>query len=149
LGEHGAVGRDVRLSRWTALALLLLLAHAALIVLDARAMNLATDESNYLHCGHIILHHGWLTEGAIYQGPLPLYANQLFIGDFPSGGLKDAVAQHELVFRGRLGTLPFALLSAAILFVWARRLFGDSGGLLTLLLHVSNPLLLGYGSLML
>ena len=127
---------------------LLLLVHALLIVLDGRAMGCTTDEPNYFNGARIILRHGWVTETTLFQGPLPLFANQLFVPDFPSGGFTSS-AQRGLMVRGRWGTLPFALLSAALVFVWARRLFGDAGGLFALVVHALNPLLLGYGSLML
>ncbi len=150
---HAARGRP-RLPRRVALAAgLLLLVHALLIVLDARAMGRTTDEANYFNSARVILRHGWVHESTLFQGPLALYANQLFVGlpggAFPSGGLVDFARQRELVLRGRLGTLPFALLGAVLVFLWARALFGDAGGLLALLLHALDPVLLGYSSLML
>lgn len=156
--DAGASGVDARatrvrprLSRRVALAAGLLLAvHALLIVLDARAMGRTTDEANYFNSARVILRHGWVHESTLFQGPLALYANQLFVGnEFPSGGLVDFARQHELALRGRLGTLPFALLGAVLVFLWARALFGDAGGLLALLLHALDPVLLGYSSLML
>lgn len=127
------------------LAGLLLLVHASLIVLSARSVSVVGDEFNYFHVGRVILRHGFAHEYTRNQGPLPLYANQLFVPDFPSGGLDTVAPDAELLFRGRLGTLPFALLMAALVFLWARKLFGDAGGLLALLVHALDPLLLGYG----
>ncbi len=152
--DERAAAVNAPLARRTAFAAaLLVLVHVLLIVLDARAMGLATDESSYFGCGRVILRHGWVHEATRFQGPLGLYANQLFLepfgGEFPPGGLTGTGGEHEPILRGRLGTLPFALLSALLVFVWARRLFGDAGGLLALLLHTLHPVLLGYSSLML
>src|SRR5690349_12324999 len=95
-------------------AALLLAVHAVLIVASGRATGATVDESNYFNCGHIILEHGWVHQATVFQGPVPLYANQLLVGDFPSGGYDGRHTPHELLERGRLGTLPFALLSAVL-----------------------------------
>ena len=127
----------------------LLVVHSWLIVADGRAMDTATDESSYFNSGNIILRHGWKHIFTVFQGPVPLYANQLFVPDFPRGGYDAHETPHDVLERGRLGTLPFALLSAALVFLWARTLFGEAGGLFALLVHALNPLLLGYGSMIL
>jgi len=134
-------------------AAVLLLVHALLIVGDARAMGPVTDEFNYFHAGHVLVEHGCAHPATLYQGPLAQMANQVFVthfgGEYPKGGFNSVGPDRAVLFRGRLATLPFALLSAVLVFAWARRLFGDAGGLLALLVHALNPLLLGYGSLML
>jgi len=128
-------------------ALALIAAHVFLLVWNARVMGRTTDEVYYLNGGHILLRHGWVHETTVVQGPLPLYANQLFVGKFPPGGYDGGDDQAELLWRARLGTLPFAVLAAVLVFLWARSVFGDSGGLLALAFHVANPLMLGYGAL--
>ena len=130
-------------------ALALIAAHVFLLISNARTMGGTTDETVYLNAGRIILRHGWVHESTLRQGPLPLYANQLFVGEFPGGGYRGGHEQKELLWRGRLGTLPFAVLAAVLVFLWARSAFGDSGGLLALLFHVANPLIIGYGALVL
>ncbi len=131
------------------LAALLVLAHGSLVVLEARALGCTTDESSYINAGRIILRHGWVDERTRYQGPLALVANQLFVGSFPSGGYQRRAGQEGLLFRARLATLPFALLGACLVFLWARAAFGDPGGLLALALYALDPLLIGYGGTLL
>src|SRR5262249_49130480 len=135
-----------RLSRRTAvLAGLLLLLHAALLTLDARVSGAATDEPAYFHAARIIHERGWVHPQTWLPGPPPLFANQLLVPALPPEEL--AHEQPDAVlFRARLGMLPFALLSAALVFLWAWRLFGEAGALLALVLHALNPLMLGYGA---
>ncbi len=130
-------------------AALLLLVHALLIVAGSKAMAATTDEPTYLNSGRVILRHGFVHAATVLQGPVPLYANQLFVGDFPAGGYDARCTGRAVLERGRLGTLPFALLSAALVFLWARMLFGEAGGLFALLLHALNPLMLGFASTLL
>src|SRR5262245_514805 len=113
------IPRGVRL-----VAAALLAVHALLIVADGRATDAAIDEDGYINSGSIILRHGWKHNATVLQGPIPLYANQLFMRDFPRGGFIIGETPHVVLERGRLGTLPFALLSAALVFLWARALFG-------------------------
>ena len=152
--EERALPAASTLPRRVALvAVLLLCLQVLAIVLDARAMGMTADESSYFNSGRIILRHGWVHLATRFQGPLGFFANQLFVepfgGEFPPGGLSDFDAQRELILRGRLGTLPFALLASVLVLVWARRLFGDGGALLALLVVAFHPVLLGYSSLML
>jgi len=130
-------------------AALLFLVHALLIVADGKAMGVTTDEGTYFNSGRVILLRGFVHTATVLQGPVPFYANQLFVRDFPPAGFDPRKSPHEVLEQGRLGTLPFALLSAALVFLWARMLFGEAGGLFALLLHALNPLLLGFGSLIL
>lgn len=52
-----------------------------------------------------------------------------------------------LVTLGRWMCIPFVLLGSCICFLWARELYGDLGGCITLLLWVFCPYVLGHGSL--
>lgn len=128
---------------------LLLLAHALLILAGSKAMGITTDEGTYFNSGRVVVLHGFVHTATVLQGPLPLYANQLFVRDFPPGGFDPRKSPHAVLEQGRLGTLPFALLSAVIVFLWARMLFGEAGGLFALLVHALNPLMVGFGSLLL
>jgi hypothetical protein len=112
-------------------------------------MGTATDEASYFNSAHIVVHDGWAHESTVLHGPVPFYANQLFVGDFPSGGYDARTTPHSVIERGRLGTLPFALLSSILVFLWARALFGEAGGLFALLLAALNPLMVGFGALVL
>jgi 4-amino-4-deoxy-L-arabinose transferase-like glycosyltransferase len=126
----------------TALALLLL--HALLVVWSAWEGPVTTDENNYFNGGRLILTEGFVHDYALYQGPVPLAANQLFAPENAGQNLRE---DRVLKLRARLGTLPFALLSAALVYLWARHLFGERGALLALLLHALSPLMIGYGAL--
>ncbi len=144
--EEPPSGPEPRRKRVIAgLALGLLLAHAALVISTARYLGCTSDESHYFNEGRIIVRHGWAHELTWLQGPLPLVANQLFVRSFPPGGYVRG-SDPGLLLRGRLGTLPFALLAAALVFLMARAAFGELGGLLALALHALNPLLIGYAA---
>ena len=87
--------------------------------------------------------------GRIFPAPDPvawrdaevwLMGNDWFYG--PGG---DAA---ELSARGRLYCGGFAVALGALVWAWARRLFGPLGGMLSLLLFVLNPTVLANGALM-
>jgi tetratricopeptide (TPR) repeat protein len=54
----------------------------------------------------------------------------------------------SMLFRGRAASGLLAVILGALVWLWARRLFGPAGGLLSLLLYVLNPTVLGNGALM-
>lgn len=131
-------------SRPSRTAWLLLLVHALLVAWSAWEGPVTTDENNYFNGGHLILTQGFVHDYALYQGPVPLAASQTFCS---TKGLTDLREERVVKWRARLGTLPFALLSAWLVYLWARRLFGEAGALLALSLHALNPLMIGYGAL--
>lgn len=143
---ESARGSDSGPVSW--LALVLVLAHLALALSGGRATGATIDEPGYFNSGRILLRHGCVTDQSRIQGPLALMANQLFVDEFPPGGLRER-GPREALLRGRLGTLPFALLTMLVVFVWARMLFGVRGGILALAFAALDPLLLGYDGLLL
>lgn len=125
-------------------AFLLLLVHALLVVWSAWEGPVTTDENNYFNGGHLILSQGFVHDYALYQGPVPLVASQTFTS---VPGISDLREDRVLKWRARLGTLAFALVSAGLVYLWARHLFGEPGALLALALHALSPLMVGYGAL--
>ena len=146
VSESPSIARPVLASHWRrTIVLLLLVVQALLVVGVARRTGCTTDEPQYLNAARIILRHGWAHERTILQGPLALYANQLFVGEFPAGGFVSAAeGAGELLARARLGTLLFVLPGTWLVYAWSRRLFGDLGGLLSLLFLVLHPLWLAH-----
>lgn len=130
------------------LACLILSIFGCVVVATMAALAATADEPNYLDAGHTILAKGWVTENTRLHGPLPFYANQLLIGVHSAEGATLANLDPELLFLGRLGMLPFALLTGALVFLWARQVFGNTGGLFALCCYVTNPLMIGYGALL-
>jgi hypothetical protein len=54
----------------------------------------------------------------------------------------------EMLWRGRIASALLALALGALVWATARRLFGDAGGMLALVLYVLNPTILANGALM-
>ena len=138
---------DRRLSGrvWLA-AVALLVTHALLVLFASRAMGATTDEPKYVNAGRLIRLEGWREEITRYHGPIPFWCNQLFVTEFPTGGYMPS-EDHRVLFESRLGTLPFAILGGLLVFLWSSRVFGKSGGLLSLAFYALNPLVIGYGAL--
>lgn len=80
---------------------------------------LATDKSNYMQNWSYALSFYQLNHGVIEQ----------------------------LTFRSRLVTLALSLVLGIFIFLWSRDLYGDKGGLLSLLLYVFVPIVLSYSRL--
>lgn len=125
------------------LAAALLALHAAMLASLAGVLPWTVDERFWLHAGR------YLRETGEYQPvqtwlhpPLVFLASQLgaWLGA-PAGDL-DA---YRVV--GRLGVIPFALATGALVFVLARRWFGPGAGLAALVLHVCNPAILSFAAL--
>jgi hypothetical protein len=114
------------------LALGLLALHVVLLLIGARSLGCTVDEPNYFAAGHLIETRGYVHEVTVLQGPVPLAATRWFAGEFPEGGLVRDPVDEDLLFRGRLGTIPFALLLAVVALLWSRALFGERGALLVL-----------------
>ncbi|MBL8898094.1 MAG: glycosyltransferase family 39 protein [Planctomycetes bacterium] len=125
---------------WSAL---LLLAHLAALLPLARQTPVTTDEPVLFGGGRVILEQGWDDPYTRFQGPLPLYANQIFARDRSLADLGQ-----ETIARGRYGLLFFAALGGLVLALWAREAFGPSAQLLVLCAWAPQPLLLGYGALL-
>lgn len=122
---------------------LLLLAHFAALIPLARETPVTVDEPVLFGGGRVILEQGWGDPYTRFQGPLPLYANQLFARDRSLADLGQ-----ETIVRGRYGLLGFALLLGLVLCLWAREAFGPAAALLVVCAWAPQPLLLGYGALL-
>lgn len=53
---------------------------------------------------------------------------------------------HNLTLA-RMGMLPFYLLGGIVIYLWSRRLYGQSAGLLSLLVYVFSPMLTGHAGI--
>jgi len=127
------------------LALLLLGAFTLLVVAGMRVGGQVGDESHYVRSGGLIESDGWEEPITRVHGPLLYLFSGLLVGERPA--LERTAGIDPLVlFRARLGLLPFGLASAAVVFLWARRVFGNAGGLLALALTCFHPVFLGYSS---
>lgn len=126
----------------------LLVVHAALVVVLMATLDRTADETSYLGAGHAILASGWEHEITRLHGPLPILANQIFATEFPAEWFELRTIDPGVIFRGRLGMLPFALIAGLVTYAWSTRLYGVGGGILSLALFVSSPLMLGYGGLL-
>ncbi len=132
---------------WLA-ALVLVAVYTLLAVLEMRQVDATVDEPTYFNTGRLIVTEGWSHPLTRLHGPLPYYLNQALVGDFPPGGYDPSKDHADLLFRGRLGLLPFGWIGALVVFLWSRRLFGDRGALFSLSLYTLNPLIIGYSGLL-
>ncbi len=143
--EHG----ERRPTRGVVLvALAFVLVYTVLTVVQMRVVGDTVDETSYFNSGRLIREAGWIHPLTRLHGPLPYYANQLFVGAFPDGGWEEAEDPGALLFRGRLGLLPFGWLTAWVLFTWTRRVWGDRAGLLSLALFALHPTWIAYSGLL-
>ncbi len=128
--------------------LFVLVAFTGLAVGSMALVDQTVDEPKFVDGGRYILRAGWDHPLARLHGPLPYYATQIAVGEFPPGGYRALEDPRPLLFRGRLGFLPFGWLGIAVVFLWGRRLYGNVGALLAVGLYGLHPLILGYGALM-
>jgi len=142
-GSFPAVGRGT----WIGLALLLAF-YTLLTVWEMATLDATADEPTYFNSGRIIAVEGWEQPITRLHGPIPYYANQLFVGEFPRGGYRVKDDDRGLLLRGRLGTLPFGWLALAVVFAWSLCAFGPRGALVSAGLFALNPLLLAFGGLL-
>ena len=157
-------------SRVATLAAVALVAVAVLrIAATYPVLNQAYDEPAHIACGM-----EWLDKGTFQMEPqhppLPrvmaalgpyLAGSRLpevkFAGGDRSNGYDFYTAGNEILYaRGqywrnltlaRLGTLPFLVIAAWVVFVWARSLGGDWMGVLAVFLLTTLPIILGYCTL--
>lgn len=158
--------RDPRRLLVSAGAALLVLAHATLAISSMAVKSVTYDEAAHLPAGLAMLETGTdrlnpqhpplvkllagaaaatlepevpLGGEAYRQGRQWAFGRQLL---FASGN-DDA----ELLFRGRLPMVGLSVLGGVAVFVWARRRFGDGGGLFSLALYAFSPTVLAHGRL--
>ncbi|MEM7311240.1 MAG: glycosyltransferase family 39 protein [Planctomycetota bacterium] len=126
----------------------LLALFAGLAAGAAAQLEETADERLLWKSGRSIVNTGeWVVRETTFQGPLPLYGNQLLTRSPAEWSDDGPVFTDELRTRARLGMLPFGLLAGVLVFRLARRLFGDAGGLLALATFALHPLMFGYGAL--
>ena len=134
-----------------AAAFVLVALYTWLSVVQMAVVGATADEPGYFLAGRLIRTEGWESPITYLQGPIPFCANQLFAG---GDEMLDPTLKHwdeesdATLFRARLGLLPFGWLCALVVFVWARRAFGNAGGLLALALFALNPITIGYSGLL-
>ncbi len=114
-----------------------------------------SDESIYMLTGRQLLMEpeqglaaNWENPKLLFQGPVALIFGQTFLHSAPLEEMTRARQERSVLFLGRLGLLPFGLLAALGVYLWARKAFGAAGGLLSLGFFCLDPLMQGYGSLM-
>lgn len=141
--------------RWWVAALLLV--HVALAGWGALRTSVTFDENFHLPAGLMILERGNYT-GSVAQPPLPkvLYAlpalalgarlptpAAMVSGDEGTVGesfMRVNAARYGLVFlAGRMVGLLFSVLLGALVWWWARSLYGPAGGALSLALYALAP----------
>ncbi len=123
----------------------ILAAHLAVLAVLAHVTPWTTDEGSYLAAGMALRQElRFDAFSTILHGPLPFYSNQLC---FPEGvaATPEAVIAHKL--DARLGMLPLAALAAIGTALLARTWFGRRAALGALVLHTTNPIVLGHGCL--
>jgi 4-amino-4-deoxy-L-arabinose transferase-like glycosyltransferase len=149
----------LRSSAAPVLAAAILVLFAGCIVTLSRIFSQTVDEPVHIAAGM-----QWLDRGAYNYSrlnpPLPRVAAAFlpFLAGQRSRGLPDAVAEgNSLLYqsgrysfnlsRFRLGNLPFFLLSAAVVFVWTRRIAGDPPAVSAVASFAALPPVLGNAAL--
>lgn len=160
---------NMRRKAMLACAACLLVVHAALLAMSAARYSPVRDEVGHLPAG---ISHWRFGSFELYRVNPPLVR---MVGALPAmllgcntdwhafdrelhkrceyGLGRDFVAANGdeafwLYTLGRWACIPFSLLGAIIVFVWARDLFGDRAGFVAMSLWCFSPDILGHGSLM-
>jgi 4-amino-4-deoxy-L-arabinose transferase-like glycosyltransferase len=148
------------MNRWRLSAIVLSAAAVVAVVSTYFVFSQTWDEAAHIACGMEWLTRGTYTYDAAQHPPLTRVLAAL--GPFARGartvGYSDE--RHEgnvLLGQGaeyrvrlalaRLGELPFLILLCAVSWMWGRRLLGEAGGALTVLLVVTNPNILAHAGL--
>ncbi|MBI5085708.1 MAG: glycosyltransferase family 39 protein, partial [Acidobacteria bacterium] len=149
------------LGRKAALCIFLLLTTIGLvrIVLTYRQVAQTVDETPNIACGM-----EWLDHGTYNLGPFhpPLARIAVAAGPYLAGlrsqGNPDRWKEGNAILhsRGRyarnltlarLGTLPFFILATACVWLWGRRLMGETGALAAVFLFTNTPMVLAHSGL--
>ncbi|MBI5767230.1 MAG: glycosyltransferase family 39 protein [Verrucomicrobia bacterium] len=158
----------MRRSRWTGVAVTLLLATYVILAVDAAwRLGPSFDEGQQLAVGYNLWRNGdyriegangdfikrWATLPYLWSRPnfpgredpdwrqaLPYELGRTFF--FKSGNRPEA-----LLRQGRSMVVVLGVATGLIVFLWGRRLFGDAGGLISLALFVFSPHMLAFGSM--
>ena len=146
--------RQCRAAGWA-----LILIAVIRVVVTFRTFSLTVDESTHIGAGlQIYQEHRY--DFHRHNPPLPrlvmaaipywigmrvnldtenVYIRLLSVFQTKTGGK----LSHKLV-ASRIGNLPFFVLACVGLWIYARRTLGEAGGLIALLLFVTQPIVLGY-----
>lgn len=145
----------------TAAALLLTLLAVARVVLSYSHTAQAFDEPTHVDAAIELLDKGTYTSDPVHPPlsriaiGLPLYlAGERYPG-VPSPepeGVGNAILNdsgHYLrnLELARLGVLPFLLLGCAVVFLWARREYGDFAGVMSVAIFTTLPIVLAFSSI--
>lgn len=140
------------------LALALLLLFAGLAAHSARQHSEVLHERHYIYAGWQKLRNdvtgiaAGTPSGLPMLSAVPLLALDLDSYDGPAPShpflntsfvYENQRPAHEILAFARAPFVLLGVLAGAVVFVWARRLYGDAAGLLALGLYVFNPAMLG------
>src|SRR5687767_12348309 len=115
----------------------------ALLVTTSRHKRLSYDEVDNLAYGHRFLTLG--PSAPMHGQRMPVLALNA-LGCVGEGcRMKILAADESRRLLVRAPTMLFALALGVVVHAWARALFGPAGGLLALLLYVTNPNVIAHG----
>jgi hypothetical protein len=148
------------MTRWRIAAIALSVAAVIAVISTYSVFSQTSDEPAHIACGM-----EWLTRGTYtYDGAQhpPLTRVLAALGPFVRGArthgytderyegdvLLNSGAEYRLrLDLARLGELPFLILLCVVTWMWGRRLLGEAGGALSVLLVVTNPNILAHAGL--
>jgi 4-amino-4-deoxy-L-arabinose transferase-like glycosyltransferase len=147
-------------TRWRLIAAVLSLAAVIGVVSTYSVFSQTSDEPAHIACGMEWLSRGTYTYDGAQHPPLTRVLaalgpysrgarslgkiNEIYEGDL----ILDRGPEYRIrLFLARLGELPFLILLCAASWLWGRRLLGEIGGALTVLLVVTNPNILAHAGL--
>jgi len=148
------------IGRWRLAAIGLSVAAVVAVVSTYSVFSQTYDEAAHIACGMEWLMRGTYTYDGAQHPPLTRvlaalgpfargarthgFTDERYEGDF----LLNAGAEYRLRLElARLGELPFLILLCVVSWMWGRRLLGEAGGALTVLLVVTNPNILAHAGL--
>ena len=143
-------------NRATAVAALLVVLGAARIVMTCRVFSVTVDEGTHISAGlELLQFHKYTVQRENPPLPRVIMTAIPFLAGLrvtPGGGFYQ---EQRSIFYGRgkydrnlllvrIGNLLFFIISAAALYLWARRQAGDCVAVLSVLLFSTQPVVLGY-----
>ncbi len=144
--ERRLNGNDVPLgSAQRALLFLLLAVLFTLDVASMQRLTLTADEPEHLEYGQHILA---LDATRFDDSKMPISALNALPGlvaaHLPDPAVRSSLQRPE---TGRYATVIFSLVTAVVIFIWARMLYGANAGLLALTLYTFDPNILAHSQL--
>lgn len=146
---------------YVAVAMLLALVTVGRVVLSYAHTAQAFDEPIHVGAALELLDKGTYTSDPVHPPlsriaiGLPLY----LAGErYPSASLPDQNSVGDAILNdsgrysrnlelARLGVLPFLLLGCVVVFLWARREYGDFAGVMALVMFTTLPIVLAFSSI--